>query len=210
MRKGSLYLTFENFVGWLKWYDEFLGKIYHSRKVVRTSLEKTEIFEAFVPRIDAIWSIFVEELLTDCLNRDSSQYAKHTGTTLPRHLPRDQCKAMLVGLKYLDFKSTGDIKKLARDVLVAANNPFLMIPTSAAKRIDEFYKIRNYVTHYSKLSRRILMNMYQREYGMQRFQEPGKFLMAIDKSQGHIRFGNYVNAFIDAVYKMGLFLGVYI
>jgi hypothetical protein len=54
MRKGSLNLTFDNFVGWLKWYDEFLEKVYHSQRVIKTSDEKIEIFEAFVPRIDAM------------------------------------------------------------------------------------------------------------------------------------------------------------
>ena len=209
MRKSSLELTFDNFVGWLKWYAEFLEKTYHSRRVVRTKLEKTEIFEAFVSRIDAIWSIFVKDLLIDCLNRDTSQYARHTGTTLPSHLPRDQCKAMLVGLRYLDFKSTGDIKKVTRDVLVAVNNPFKKIPKSACKRIDEFYKIRNYVTHYSDFAKRAISKMYRTEYGMKRFREPGEFLMAMDQSHGHIRLANYINAFIDAIYEMGVFLGVY-
>ena len=209
MRKGSLSLTFDNFVGWLKWYDEFLEKVYHSQRVVKTSHEKIEIFEAFVPRIDAIWHLFVEDLLIDCLNRNTSQYAKHTGTTLPKHLPRQQCKVMVTGLGYFDFKSVGDIKKTARSILTTGYNPFKKIPKDAAKMIDQFFKIRNYVVHYSYASRRALLNMYKKEYGMKCFREPGRFLMAIDPQVGQIRFSTYIRAFIDATYEMGLFLQVY-
>jgi len=209
MRKGSLNLTFDNFVGWLKWYDEFLEKIYRSQRVVKTSDEKAEIFEAFVTRIDAIWHLFVEDLLIDCLNRDTSQYAKHTGTTLPKHLPREQCKVMVTGLGYFDFKSVGDIKKTARSILTIGCNPFKKIPKDAAKMIDQFSKIRNYVVHYSYVSRRALLNMYRTEYRMKSFREPGRFLMAMDPQVGHVRFSSYIGAFIDATYEMGLFLGVY-
>ena len=209
MRKSSVELTFDNFTGWLKWYDDFLAKIYMSRRVVRTFQEKLEIFEAFVLRIDAIWGIFVEQLLIDCLNRDTSQYARHTGTALPKHLPKEQCMAMLLGLGYLDFRSIGEIKKIGRDVLVDVNNPFKGIPQSAGSKIDEFYKIRNYVAHYSSLSKRSLMKVYKEKYGMKRFREPGDFLMAQDRKSGQIRFSNYVDAFIEVAYNMGLFLGVY-
>lgn len=118
--------------------------------------------------------------------------------------------AMLLGLGYLDFRSIGKIKKIGHDVLVDAHNPFKRIPQSAGIKIDEFYKIRNYVAHYSSLSKRSLMKIYKEKYGMQRFREPGNFLIAQDRESRQIRFSNYIDAFIETAYKMGLFLGVYI
>ena len=77
-------------------------------------------------------------------------------------------------------------------------NPFLTIPTSSTKKIDEVYRIRNYLSHYSQKSRRSLMALYRGEYEMDRFYEPGRFLLAYDGR----RLWTYFDAFERASNQM--------
>jgi hypothetical protein len=71
IKKASVEVTFDNFFAWMNWYMELLDKIYFAKRVISKSEEKREIYEAFVLRIHAIWEIFVESLLVDCLNKDT-------------------------------------------------------------------------------------------------------------------------------------------
>jgi hypothetical protein len=209
MRKSSVEVTFNNFAYWMNWYIDFLNKVATAERVVKYPREKKELFEAFALKVHVIWEIFIEELLVDCLNRDSSQYALYMGAKLPKDLSRKECKAMILGVQgYIDFRSVAEIKKISRNILVSQCNPFQAIPKSASDKIDEFYKIRNYLAHYSLAAKRSLANLYKNKYGMQRFREPGDFLFSFDKRSGQVRFGNYVEAFIDAEVKMAEFLGI--
>lgn len=209
MRKSLVEVTFENFYFQIYWHIDFLNKVFEAKRVVGDPYEKKELFEAFVFKVYANWNIFVEDLLIDCLNRDTSQYAQYMDIKLRKNLTRNQCKAMILGLtSYLDFRSVSEIKKIAKNILVPQNNPFIVIPKSASDKIDEFYKIRNYLAHYSILARRSLTNMYKRAYRLQRFREPGDFLHCFDRRTGQTRFGNYVHAFLEATDEMAQFLGI--
>ena len=187
---------------------ELLDKIYNAQRVIAKLDEKREIFEAFVLKIHAIWEIFVEDLIVDCLNKDTSQYAEYMGIRLRKHLPRNQCKAMVLGMSYLDFRDVSDIKGKAKNILVSQYNPFAIIKNPALKRMNEFYCIRNYVAHYSEPARRSLWKIYKNVYNMRRFNEPGHFLIAWDKRTKQIRFDDYIDAFFDTSIEMGEFLGV--
>jgi hypothetical protein len=201
--------TFDDFLHSMNWYIDFLNKVFAAQRVLKGEREKKEVLEAFVFKIHVTWGIFIEELLIDCLNRDTSQYANYMALKVPKHLPRSQCKAILTGLRYVDFRSVSEIKKVAQDILVPENNPFKAIPKSASDKIDEFYKIRNYLAHYSGLARRSLAAMYKRAYGMRRFREPGDFLYSLRRRKDRIRLADYIEAFRDAAEQMGNFLGIW-
>ena len=193
----------------MNWYIELLDKIYDAQRVIAKWDEKREIFEAFVLKIHAIWEIFVEGLLVDCLNKDTSQYAEYMGfKRLRKHLPRNQCEAMVLGMGYLDFRDVSDIKGKAKNILVSQYNPFAIIKNPALKRMNEFYCIRNYIAHYSEPAKRSIWKIYKNTYKMKRFHEPGHFLMAWDKRTKQIRFDDYMNAFLDTAIEMAEFLGV--
>lgn len=66
----------------------------------------------------------------------------------------------------------------ARRVLPDHVNPFARITIATVQRIDEAFKIRNYLSHQSKASLRSLMRMYKSNYGLKRFKEPGALLLA--------------------------------
>jgi hypothetical protein len=87
-------------------------------------------------------------------------------------------------------------------------NPFAKITSAQAKKIDEFFTIRNYLAHRSYKARRSLLKVYQDTYGMRNFVEPGTFLLAREKGAQIPRMGAYINNFKDTANMMGKFLGV--
>jgi hypothetical protein len=208
MKKASTKVTLRNFVEDLHWYIRFLNKIVGAKKVVARPQEKMEVLEAFVFKVAAVWEVLVSDLLIDCLNKDTSRYAEYMGMSLRKDLPRNVCAAMLTGLNYLDFKSVGDIRATARKVLVPAHDPFRAISKAAARRIDEFFTIRNYLAHYSDYGERRLMNAYRHNHGLTRFVRPGHFLYAYNRAKTQIRFGDYIDAFLQAADDMSKALGV--
>jgi hypothetical protein len=208
MRKGSVAKTFDHFESWLYLYVVFVNKILTAKRVVATKWGKQEFLEAFVLRVVSVWEIFVEDLMVDCLNKDATKYASYMDLHLPKNMPRAQCKAMLNGLWYLDFPNVASLKSTAKNVLVHTCNPFQAIPKPAARRIDEFLRMRNYLAHYSTRARRALKDAYRRNHGLIRFREPGDFLLASRGRGGQVRFGDYVDAFSDTAKAMRKFLGV--
>jgi len=192
----------------MNWDIALLMKIESARRVVKSVQEKRSIFEAFVLSICANWEVLVEELLIDCLNHDPSKYREYTGFKLPRHLSRDTCKAVLIGIGYLDFKSIEQLKDMSKNILAPECNPFAGIPTSNGNKINEFFKIRNYLAHRSYAAKRALLNVYKSRYNLKTFVEPGVFLLADDKRQKIPRIGVYINNFKNTANAMGRFLGV--
>ncbi len=208
MKKASTKVTLRNFVEDLHWYIRFLNKIVAAKKVVARPQEKTEVLEAFVFKVAALWEVLVNDLLIDCLNKDTSRYADYKGMALSKNLTRNVCAAMLTGLDYLDFKSVGHTRATARKILVPAHNPFQAISKATARRIDEFFTIRNYLAHYSDHAQRKLMNDYRNNHGFTLFIRPGQFLYAYNRAKTQIRFGDYIDAFLQAAADMSKALGV--
>ena len=203
MRKGSTDKSLDNFEEWMGSYIGFLDRVLAARVIVRTVDEKREFTEAFVLRIASLWEILVETLLVetlliDCLNRDTSALARHTGLPLKRHLTRPVCEAIVSGLHYFDVKSVSDLRGLAKKILVLKHNPFRAIPKDAERKIDQFFAFRNYLAHYSSESKRRVRRVYENSYGLKKFQEPGAFLYAARGRGGQIRLGDYVDAFLEA------------
>jgi hypothetical protein len=192
----------------MNWDIDLLMKIESARRVVKSVQEKRSIFESFVLSICANWEILVEELLVDCLNKDTTKYSDYTGYKLPKDMSREACKAILIGINYLDFKSVEQLKDMSNKILIPECNPFVKIPTSNGKKINEFFTIRNYLAHHSYAAKRALLNVYKSRYNLKTFVEPGVFLLADDKGQKIPRMGVYINNFLHTANAMGKFLGV--
>jgi hypothetical protein len=205
MRKTSLRRTLDEFDDSLSTYAGFTQKIASAQRVIRYKWEKTELLEAFALRLVTLWEVFVEDVLVACLNRDTSRYAQSYGLSLRKHLSADECRAMLTGVRYLDFRSVGDLQRVARQTLVV--NPFTAIPRATSRKIDELIVMRNYLSHYSGRAKRALAEVYRNTYRMQRFREPGNFLWADTRRGGQMRFGVYLNALRDAASVMRAALG---
>jgi hypothetical protein len=194
MRKADLRKDHRVFKQALAKYADLLVRLLHAQRVVSSTADKREIAEAVLLRICAHWEAFVDEQLIDCVNLDSSALATHIGLDLPKHLNKNMCEAILMRDGYLDFRSVGNIKGFARKVLVPKYNPFDKISNPTADKIDQVYKLRNYISHRSWASQRALMSMYSSKYKMRRFLEPGQFLLGYEAE----KLAAYVEAFVDA------------
>lgn len=208
MKKSSFQKSLDNFYINMGGDITFLMKIEEAKMVVKSIDEKRAVFEAFVFRICANWEILVGDLLIDCLNKDTSQYKEFTGFGISKHLPRETCKAMILGVTYVDFKSVSELKKMAKRILVPQFNPFQKIPRSNGDKIDEFFTLRNYLAHYSDAAERSLDRMYKNRHGLRSFREPGDFLLALDKTRGMIRMAVYIENFLETADIMGEFCNV--
>jgi len=208
MKKSAFENSLLDFHMSMSWDIDLLVKIQLARRVIKSLEEKRSIFEAFVFSICANWEILVEELMIDCLNRDTSRYAEYTGFKLPKNISRETCKAVVIGIGYIDFKSVGHLQNIARQILIPQCNPFSKITAAQGKKIDEFFIIRNYLAHYSHAARRSLLRVYKDVYGITRFVQPGVFLLGQEKGAQMPRMGIYINNFEAAAHKMEDFLGI--
>ena len=198
MRKADIAKNHDDFEQDMDWYIDFLDRMLRAKRVVQYD-DKLEILESLVVRICAIWEAFVEEEMIDCLNIDCNQCKEELQLRLPKHMTKDLCEAILVGSGYLNFRHVDDIKKLAKQMLPDGVNPFKLIRANpTAKRINEFYTMRNYLSHYSGKSRRVLQKMYEDSWQLRKFYTPGEFLLAYSGK----RLIQYIDAFLDASKQM--------
>lgn len=180
MRKADLKKNHDSFDAALQRYRSFTQRILNAKRVISSKTEKEDIAESVLLRLCAHWERFVDEHLVDCINVDHSQLNEYLGVTIPRHPSRNLCQAILFSGGYKDFRSIGELKGFTRKILPDASNPFLSVAAGHAERIDEVFKIRNYLAHYSAAARRALDRLYKSSYGLSRFEEPGRFLLARD------------------------------
>jgi len=179
-------------------YRGFMQKIVEAQRVVSSAEEKRDVAESVLLRLCANWERFIDAHLIDCVNRDHSKLSSHFSVTIPNHPSWDLCHALIIGSSYKDFKSFGDLKGFTKKILPDASNPILQVSNPHSKKIDEVYAIRKYLSHYSTASRRSLHNVYKSEYQMNKFLEPGQFLLAYKAR----RLWSYFDAFEGASNEM--------
>lgn len=177
MRKADLRKNHKWFEGIVTRHEKSLKRLMNAKRVVRRQ-DKREIAEATSLKLCAYWESFVDHELLDCVNVNSTKLQQHLDVKLPRNLNRGLCRAILFGDEYLDFQSIGALKGYAKKILPDKVNPFRRIDAATAKKIDELFRVRNYLSHYSFAAKRSLTRMYKKNYKMKRFREPGNFLLA--------------------------------
>ena len=197
MKKADFNTCHIEFLSWIDWYGDFLHRLIESKRVVRTKFEKLELLEAFILRCAVRWEILVREDIITSLNHDSSVYAKVLNLRLRKHLSRDECKAILYGYRYLDFRSVEEVKSFGRKYLVPKFNPFEAIARAEAQKINEFLTMRNLLAHYSDLAWRSYYTFMKNRYRYKRIPQPGDFLIATARS-GEYRWSEYFRAFARA------------
>lgn len=200
VRKSDLLKNHKPFDATLTRYRNFMGRVITAVQGITSVQEKRDIAESVLLRLCAHWEKFVDEHLVDCVNRDASYLSKRFAVTIPSHPSWDLCHALIIGTGYTDFKSFGDLKGYSKKLLADASNPFLAVTPGHAKRIDEVFRIRNYLSHYSASAKKLLMSMYRNDYEMERFLEPGQFVLAYNAT----RLWAYFSAFEGASKDMPL------
>ena len=197
MRKANFETNHTEFETWIMWYGDFLKRIIKARRIVKTKVEKLELVEALVLRCAVRWEVLVQEDIITSLNRDSSAYASALELRLRKHLSRDECKAMLIGHRYLDFRSIADIKKFGKNYLSSAHNPFQAISSQCEEKINEFMTMRNVLAHYSDFAWRSYHRFIQSKYNYMRVPEPGEFLIRLNMRSHEYRWSEYLRAFLQ-------------
>ena len=197
MKKADLEHNHDSFDEAVARYRGFMERVVEAQRVIRTKTEKQDVAESVLLRLCAHWERFVDEHLVDCVNCDHSSLNEFLGVSIPRHPSRNVCQAVLFGGSYKDFKSFGDLKGFSKKVLPDESNPFLAVGASHATKLDEVFKIRNYLAHYSAAARRALDRMYEQSYNMARFEEPGRFLLAHNGRRLWAYFGAFSGASAD-------------
>jgi len=195
MRKADLRKNHKHFDSAIKRYRDFAKKILEAKHVVKPVQEKRDIAESIILRLCANWEAFVDEHLIDCINVDASKLREFFAVPIPKNPSKNLCQALLFGKNgYMDFKSFGDLKGFSKKVLPDESNPFLSVSSQHARKIDEVYKIRNYLSHYSFFAKLALTRLYENTYKMRKFLEPGQFLLAYNAK----RLFAYFDAFQGA------------
>jgi hypothetical protein len=194
VRKADLKKNHAPFDAALKRYRAFMDKIINAQRVISTAAEKRDIAESVLLRLCANWERFIDEHLVDCVNVDHSKLSEYFAVSLPPNPSWNLCHALIIGDSYTDFRSFGDLKGYSKRILPEDSNPFLQVSAAHTNKIDEVYKIRNYLSHYSEASSRSLMRVYEGTYNMHNFLEPGQFVLAYNAR----RLGAYFDAFEGA------------
>lgn len=197
MRKSDLKGNHKQFDEAVKRYRDFMVKVIDAKRVIGSMQEKRDLAESVLLRLCANWESFVDEHIVDCVNVDHTQLKEFLGVRIPAHPSKDLCRGLIFGDGYRDFRSFGDLKGFTKRVLPKKSNPFLAIKPVHARRIDEVYRIRNYLSHYSAKGRRALMAMYRDRYKMRRFLEPGQFLLAYNSRRLWAYFDTFEGASDD-------------
>ena len=184
-------------------YNRLASKVATPDLVGLDSAERHHLVEALVVKICTEWEVFTENLLIECLRKDTSKYAESKDMSLPKTLPRDLGELLLTGIGFFGSRSVGGLKGMANDILLDQHNPFKEIKPPHSTKIDEFFAIRNYIAHRSRSSKLKLNKIYLgTTYGLQRFVEPGEFLLTPNGSHapdGATRLQAYFDAFFTAV-----------
>ena len=208
MKKSSAQITYDDFYAHISWDWYLLDKIEGARAVVKAVEEKRSVFEAYVFHVCADWEILIQDWLVDLLNKDTSMYKEYTGFDVSKHISKGTCKAIILGTGYFDFKNVGDLKSKARKILVPNCNPFEAITNINARKIDDFYTLRNYLAHYSDYAERQLDKMYRNRYGLRTFRQPGEFLLTIDRKQQLTRMDMFIINFLETADAMAKSIGL--
>ena len=198
MRKADLAKNHQQFDRALARYRNFTRRIISAQRVISKKTEKEDLIESVLLRLCAAWERFVDEHLVDFVNVDQSKLNEYLGVPIPRNPTRNLCEALLIGANYLDFRGFGQLKGYSKKILPDASNPFLAVASSRINKLDETFKLRNYLAHYSSASRRSLDRMYKKVYKLGKFVEPGRFLIAYDGT----RLWKYFDAFEGASQDM--------
>ena len=198
MRKADLKKNHEKLDDTIDRYRSFMERIINAERVIKTIQEKRDLAESVLLRLCANWDSFVDEHLVDCVNVDPSKLEDFLGVPVPSDPDKDLCTALIFGDSYRNFASFDRLKRFTRKLLPDESNPFLEVTREHAKKIDEVYTIRNYLSHYSAKSKRALQRMYNENYKKTNFSEPGQFLLAYDAK----RLWTYFDTFKDTSTKM--------
>ena len=113
MNKSQLYTNFWSIMDYIIRYEKLIKKIISNEsKFIKT--EQIIMIELMATRLISVWDSFIEDLLIDCFNKDTSKYSQESWYKIPKHLTRDTCASILNWIGFFDIKSYSDLNENPR------------------------------------------------------------------------------------------------
>lgn len=159
----------------LQYAGEIVADLPYRRNVSKD--EKYLLLESLVLRSCALWEKFLEKELILAVHLNHSNIAREMNLRKNTKLDIDLIRAILFSDTFRDFHDIDKLKNVFSKYISDRFNLCKQLSNKQIKNIQFIYKIRNYLSHYSHFSRIKLFEAYKKEYRMNRFIEPGQFLM---------------------------------
>jgi hypothetical protein len=153
--------------------------------------EKHILLEALILRICALWEKFIEAELIYTAHLDTKKLSELMEINPDTRLTTELIRALIFSDIFRNFGGIDGLVGFSKNIIERTRNPFTRIKENQKKNIQFAYKIRNYLSHYSGYSKRVLFLAYKKKYYYKRFLEPGKFLL---KNKGK-HFESIANSF---------------
>lgn len=142
-----------------------------------TVRERNILLEAFILKICALWESFLEKEIVLAVSLDPGSLIETMELNKSKQLDIKLIRAILFSDTYRNFQDVNRLINFTKDVIVEKYNPFLKINKEQKTKIHFAYSIRNYLSHYSTLSKKKLLFEYKKAFGYKNFLEPSKFLI---------------------------------
>ena len=146
-------------------------------KNAMSAKEKHILLEALILKICALWEKFIEQELIFVICLNTKKLLQVMGLDEKMKLNPQLVRAIIFSDTFRPFHDIDNLIYFSKKMVEQKYNPFIRITPSQKRNILFTYKIRNYLSHYSGYSKRVLFSAYKKIYGYERFLEPGKFLL---------------------------------
>jgi len=146
-------------------------------KNAMSAKEKHILLEALILKICALWEKFIEQEIIFVIYLNTKKLLQVMGLDEKTKLNPELVRAVIFSDTYRSFQDIDDLIYFSKKAVEQRYNPFTRIGASQTRNILFTYKIRNYLSHYSRYSKRALFSAYKKIYNYKRFLEPGKFLL---------------------------------
>lgn len=169
MNKPKLNSNFYWFFETTDYFLELIEKILNAKDVFwdKYGTYKKELIKALLITYLTEWETFIKTLLVDCFNKDTSKYSNYVWRKIPKHITKNTCFCILSWIWFFDFKWIYDAKAFSKKIINNEYNPFLIKSdkvTECCKKIEEYYIIRNFITHWSMKSYNSYVKILKENY----------------------------------------------
>lgn len=168
-----------------------------------TVRERDILIDAFMLKLCALWESFLEKEIVLCVSLDARNLIATMELNKRKHLDIKLIRAILFSDKYKSFQDINRVIAFTKEVIIDKYNPFLRINKDQKNKIHFTYSIRNYLSHYSTLSKKKLLSEYKKVFGYKMFLEPSRFLL---KNKGRYFEDLASNLKMTSVYMRKIFV----
>lgn len=161
-KKKSIETSAREYIEELEEVEQFLDRAKNNKSL--TKKDTTWIYEYGLIRMYRGF----EELMLDCLvgavNNDMDSISNKTGILFPKHLSKEVCEFLIIGIGYFDFRGRSGLINKLTDFLPRKHFLVTCVKDNTYKdTLDILVVFRNYAVHSSKVARKKALEVTGRE-----------------------------------------------